>query len=101
MSKKLFIVTKEIRTVVYADDESDAAEVARQFESDIADEPAQEGWSAHELNYVPNGWEDSSLVWHKGEGDLEFGPLLADCESYKNAMAAHAARKEARTGGSR
>jgi len=64
--KKLFIVTLKIKSVVLAEDETDACYVAAQNRADIMDDAnaySPACWNAHPCHKLPANWDDDDLPW--------------------------------------
>ena len=80
MGKKLFIVTTEIESVVLADDEEDAAEVAAEYCHDICDEAdlrSSFSWDARLCERLPQNWDVNSLPWGEDpEGEMSVGHYM-------------------------
>lgn len=89
----LFIVRTEIESVVVADDEDHACEVAAEWKNDIADEAdlySWVAWDAQEIKSVkqlPQGWSVDSLPWGSDDDVPVKEYLVPKVEPNKNQLA--------------
>ena len=75
MSKKLYRVEVTYEAVVYAEDEHDA----RDYVSEIRrgeDWPDVYATQITSMREAPDGWDESTLIYHPGSWDLTLGEAL-------------------------
>lgn len=87
MAKKLFIVRAEIETVVLANDENDAREVAVDNRDDIFSEAelsSPHSWDAQPCKILPSHWDEDSLPWKSYDyfdGDVTVGQYMKEAKA--------------------
>ena len=78
--KKLFIVTTEIESVVLAENEDDAADIAAENYRDICSEVNLDystSWDARECGRLPQGWNNTCIPWGS-EDDSMCGQYMVE-----------------------